>query len=592
MPNNNISFTELDFITNKESLKRHLQGNELFKDYDFESSSMSLLLDILSYNTNKNAFYLNMVMSESFLDTAQLRSSIVSHAKELNYVPISFKSSKAKVKVSFEASGESQPYILPKGSPFSTINKAQAYTFCLGENLIVSSANNTFTFETEIYEGFYVKDSFVFQNKEEIQRFKLSNKQIDTDSISVVVYEDNSTVGEIYKVADTLLGLKSTSKIFFIQATHDDYYEILFGDGIFGKKPKVGATIVVDYRVTQGPAANGSKQFSMDFDPTNNSEMSAFDVETIEIAKSGSTKQSSELIRRYAPRYFATQQRGVSTDDYASLILSKFGSRISDVLVFGGEQLEPKQYGRVVVALKPISGDITPTFLKDEISAYLRNLNNVPTRVIIRDPNFLYAQVASTIQYNISITNKTPKEVESIALSTIDTFSKDNLEKFGQDFRYSKFVNAIDLADTSITSNDTELKLFKKIVPKKMTSYVDEINFNNAIVKEAEILNSTAFTYYDKDGKYWPFSYIQNTLDGKLIVYSFINNNKTIHNNNIGTIDYDKGIVKLSGLIVSDYTTNIKLIVETRTKDFIINKNSILIIEPEDVDITVIGTLE
>lgn len=594
MANNITTYTELDHATLKEDFKRYLRGNEYFKDYDFESANFNVLFDLLAYNTHKNAFYLNMVMAESFLDSAQLRSSVVSHAKELNYTPISYKSSIAKVKVTFEATGESQPYIMAKGSLFSTINKSQAYTFSLPENITVSSANNTFTFETEIHEGFFVKDLFLFTDSEEIQRFKLSNKQIDTDSITVVVFEDNSQVGEVYKITDTLLGLRSNSKVFFIQATHDDYYEILFGDGILGKQPKVGSTIVVDYRVASGPAANGSRLFSMDFDPTNNSEMSTFNVETLEIASGGTTKQSTELIRRYAPRYFAAQQRGVSTDDYSSLILAKFGSKISDVWSFGGEQLEPKLYGRVIIALKPTSGDIVPTFLKDEIASYLRKYINIPTRVLIRDPDFFYVQVKSTVQYDLNVTGKTQKEIESIVKNSINTFSSQNLERFDRDLRYSKFICDIDNADVSITSNDTSLKMIKILVPKKMTNFTTEVDFNNPLHDNTHghwVVSSSAFTYYDSEGRYWPLSYLQDTADGKLIVYSYVNNIKAVHNRNVGTVDYDNGIVRISNLVVSDYTTNIKLYAYTKGHDFIINKSMILMIKPEDVDIKVIGTL-
>ena len=238
--NTSQDLVSLDFLQYKNSLKQYLQNNAYFKDYDFDGSNINVLLDLLSYNTFQNAFYLNMVMSESFLDSAQLKSSIVSHAKELNYLPKSITSAQATVNVVFQATGESQPYTIPKGSQFSALVKSNAYTFTTPEPILVTSANTTFSFQTDIYEGYYISDAYVFQQTDSTQRFKITNQAVDTQSIEVRVYEDGSQYGDIYKATDTLLGLDEYSKVFFLQATDNGYYEILFGDNIFGYKPKAG----------------------------------------------------------------------------------------------------------------------------------------------------------------------------------------------------------------------------------------------------------------------------------------------------------------------------------------------------------------
>jgi hypothetical protein len=593
MANNSITYTDLDFDSLKASLKDYLRGNPYFKDYDFEGANINLLLDLLSYNTHKNAFYLNMVMSESFLDSSQLRDSVVSHAKELNYLPISYRSAKARVRVAFTATGESQPYIIQKGATFSTVVKNQSYIFTIAENMSVSSANTSFSFETDIYEGFYIKDQFLFIENEELQRFRLSNKQVDTDSINVVVYEDGSEVGQIYTYADSLLGLNNNSKVYFLQSAGNDYYEIIFGDGILGQQPKINSTVIVDYRVASGSVANGARVFDMNFDPTDNSEMSTFTVTTIENAASGAEKQTTEQIRRYAPRYFATQQRGVSTDDYASLILAEFGSTIQDVNVYGGEQLTPKLYGRVAIALKPIAGDLVPQFIKDQIADYLLKYINIPTRVLIRDPDFFNVEVQTTVQYEVTSTTKTKREVETIIRQTISDFSIENLETFNNDLRYSRFVKAIDDSDSSITSNDTVLRLIKKIVPKTQSNVVMDIQFNNALSSDrnSAVIESSAFSFIDDEGNIHELSKIEDDQSGNLRVYSYVNAQKTIHKNNVGTVDYETGVLALSGLRVSSYANHIALYAKLLNKDIVINKDSILIIEPEDVSVTIKATV-
>lgn len=302
MANTSQSLITLDFATYKNSLKQYLKNNPNFKDYEYEASNMSLLMDLLAYNTFTTGFYTNMTMAESFIDSAQLRSSVVSHAKSLNYLPVSAKSSKATVNVSFTATGVSTPYVIPKGSPFSALIKTKSYVFYTAENIVANYiAPDSYWFEADVYEGLYVNDTYIYPASDEIQIFKLTNQDIDTDSITVTVFEDASQYGDTYIPTDTILGLNGTSKVFFIQATSDGYYEILFGDNIFGRKPKVNAVINVNYRVTAGSAANGAKVFSCDFDPTGAAELSSSPITTtITTSSDGAEKESIENIRSYA----------------------------------------------------------------------------------------------------------------------------------------------------------------------------------------------------------------------------------------------------------------------------------------------------
>lgn len=603
--NTSTNLVSLDFATYKASLKSYLQNNPLFRDYDYEGSNISLLLDLLAYNTFQNAFYLNMVMSESFLDSAQLRSSIVSHAKDLNYLPTSARSAKASVTVDFTASGENQPYLIPKGSPFSVLIKTNEYTFTTPENILCSSGNTSFSFTTDIYEGLYVTDSYVMSASNEIQRFRITNQTVDTSSISVTVYEDGSELGDSYQATDTLLGLEPTSKVFFVQATHDGYYEILFGDNIFGRKPKAQSLIAIQYRTTVGFAANGAKKFDCGFDPTGAGQLLSTPVTTlISQAADGSDKQSSESIRTLAPRYFATQQRAVASDDYSSLILAKFPGQVDDVIVFGGETLNPRQYGRVVVGLKPKSGIIAPNFLKEEVISTMLKYVSIPTRVIIMDPEYFYLKIDSTVQYDKTATTKQPSEITGIIRTAINDFGTDNLERFGRDFRYSRFVSAIDNADESIVSNDTKTWMLKRLTPKLLYSTDYSIDFGNALCIEAAhagqpitqakfedtpSVYSTAFSYVDLANETtYPNSYLLDDNQGNLAVYTYVSGVFTVINDSIGTVNYETGEITITNLIVADYDNHISLCAKMRNKDVIINKQNLLFIELEDVSVTLI----
>lgn len=604
MANTSINLVDLDFASLKNSFKTYLQEQPLFKDYDFEGSNINVLLDLLSYNTFKNAFYLNMVLSEAFLDSAQLRNSVLSHAKELNYLPNSVRSAKATINVTFEVEDENLgPYTIQKGSPFTALVKNEAYTFTIPQTITVSSSNTTFSFQTDIYEGLYVKDTYTFLEGVENQRFKITNRNVDTNSITVVVYEDNTEIGEVYTKTTTLLGLNETSQVFFIQPVGNGYFEILFGDNLFGRQPKINSTIVIDYRISAGSIANGAKSFSLDFDPTEVGAMSTYTVTTVSNAAGGADEQSIESIRRLAPRYFASQQRAVAADDYTSLVLSEFSQVIDDVSVFGGETVEPKQYGRVLVALKPLGEDIAPDSVKTQVQNYLEKYASIPTRIQITDPVIFYCDVNTTVQFDRTSTSKTISELQSTIKRAIDDFSNENLEMFNSDFRYSKFVTAIDDSDISITSNDTTVRLIKRLSPRVNFQETYQINFNNPLHPGrlfptteqsigSTVIQSTPFTFQDESGNNYTQSYLIDDGEGTLIVYTYINDVFTVLNPTVGTVNYSTGQVNINKISVSDYTNYISVYATLRSKDIIVKLADLLIIDLQDVTVNVIERLE
>ena len=603
MANSSLNVSSLDFDTLKSNLKSFLSNQSVFKDYDFEGSNINVLLDVLSYNSYLNSFYLNMVASEMFLDSAQKYDTVVSHAKELNYVPISTSSSQANISVTFETVGLSGKLTVPKGTRFSGTNSNNSFEFVTRDSYVVFSANNTYQANLEVYEGSYFQDSFIFDTTQETLLFKLSNKNIDLDSLTVKVTENNGANVYYFSRAENLFRVNKDSEVFFVQAADNNLYEILFGDDVLGRKPQHLSTITAEYIVNNGKSSDGVTKFGIidDISNINYGRVNVPKITTLTKSSGGSDQESLTSVKYNAPRHFAAQYRAISTDDYASIILSKFGGRISDIVVYGGQELEPKQYGRVVLSLKYAEGTIVPDYIKNEIQNYLLDYVALPNRVIIKDPEYLYCKIDSIIQYDKTVTTKFPNDIKSVVLNAIKGFSEDHLEKFGKDFRYSKFVAHIDNSDTSITSNNTEVKIIKKIYPllNFETSYV--IEYNNAAeyegiypgksMSDEPVLTSSGFTYVSSDGTEYTNSYIQDNSQGTLIVYTYINSIYTVLNDNIGTIDYDTGIVKLNKLKVSYYSNNISLYLNPRDKDIIINKSKILLIDLNDVNIELVETV-
>lgn len=622
MANSSINLSSLDFDTLKSNFKEYLKTQSVFKDYNFDGSNISVLLDVMSYNSYLNSFYLNMIASEMFLDSAQKYDSVISHAKELNYVPRSAAPSVANVSFTMETSNPIGNITLPKGTKFYGTNANGSYNFITTEATTYVSSNNSYTVNNLLlYEGDYFIDSFVKDDSIENQRYVLSNKNIYTDSISVSIIENNDISNPItFTRAETLYGLDSNSKVFFLQGCENYQYEIVFGDGLFGRKPLNGATITVNYAVTNGTDGNGVDNYTIsDNVSQGGASINVSDITVNVLSENGANQESIDTVRFNAPRYFATQQRAVTSDDYASLVKAQFGGQIEDVIIYGGQELEPKQYGRVVVSLKPKNSTIVPNYLKNQIESYLLDYIALPNRVIISEPDYFYIKVNSTAQYNKTATTKSIADLKGDILSSMLQFAVDHIELFGNDFRYSKFVAHIDDTDISITSNNTEIKIIKRISPalNYATSYV--IDFSNKPEREGlyygkvypdeRILLSSSFTYVDSAGIEYQNAFLEDvprpqvsstedTKIGDVAVYNIVNNQRVLVNSSIGTVCYEDstegpaGRVKLTNFKTSSYNNYISIYLTPSEKDIIATKNMILLMEPEDITINIIETVK
>lgn len=597
MANNSINLATLDFDTIKANLKNHLRSQDIFKDYDFEGSNMAVLLDILAYNTSLQAFYTNMLAGESFLDSAQLRSSVVSHAKELNYTPRSAKSAKATVRLKVEqSSGET--LTIPKGTSFTSTYNFQTYTFSTSEVKSYYSALNpttgTYIFETDdidIYEGFYITETFVMNYSDESQRFLLSNKNIDINSLIITSIEDNGATVISYTESDSLLGLTKQSRKYFVQAAEQDKYEIIFGDDIIGRRPVNGSTIAIQYRIASGINANGANKFVPDIDLTSDNS-GRVSVTTITKASGGDQPESMASIKFNAPRHFQTQQRAITESDYETLMKSNF-PEIEAISVYGGENVEPPQYGKVFIAVSVSGLDGVPESKKIEYKNYIKPKMANPIQPVFVDATYLYARIITDVKYNLNITNLKPDEVKLLVANQINNYNIDNLEDFNSTLYNSKMVRTIDDSHESVVSNSTEVLLYKKIIPKlgsyqnidisygvPLRSDIPEIDINHD-GSELRTLYSSPFTYNGET------VVIEDDGVGNLRMMRSSDNNFSIIKN-IGTVDYESGTMKLISFSLDKYEgASLRFYALPASKDITSSYRDVFKIEPSETKITI-----
>lgn len=591
--NTSIILSNLDFDTHKNTLIAYLKSQDRFKDYDFDGSNMSVLLDILSYNTFHNAFYLNMIGNEMFMDTAQLRDSVVSHAKELNYTPRSFTSAVANVSIVFNVTGEPnrRSIVIPKGQAFTSRFSNKIYTFTTAENIVVTdfvantvSGSLVFTgSDISLYEGYYINDTFTYSSQNP-QRLLISNKNVDVSSIAVTVIEDVGGTTLEYRRATSLFDIDSTSQVFFVQGAENSSYEIVFGDGISGRKPKDNSVITVEYRISNGELPNGCNAFT----PDSNIDGIAYSnirVSTSSAASGGSVSESIESIKYNAPRHFTTQERAVTTEDYENLLKLNF-PEINTVTAFGGEDLDPPQFGRVFVAVDLKEVDGLPEAKKDQYYRFLKPRSPVSIDPVFVNPEYTYIGVDTSVNYNINITRLTSDDIRTIVSSAILSYAATNLNNFNRTLRYSKLVQSIDNSQLSIISNETTVRLIKVSRPALGTALTYDIRFNTALdsgpaaVVGGYTLKSSLFTYEGQKAT------LRDNGLGVVEVISVATNQPITA---VGTINYDTGLVQLSNVTFESYDGNgIKVYAVPKNKDISTINNVILNIIEEDVNVTVI----
>ena len=595
MANTSISLVGLDFSTIKENFKQYLKSQPLFKDYDYEGSNINVLLDVLSYNTYMNSFYLNMVANEMFIDSAKLRESIISRAKELNYVPSSFSSSRALVYVILETDPGVSAITIPKGSEIIGKIDSDSFVFSPDENITVSGANSQFISDAfYIYEGNYTQDVFIMDYSDENQKFIMSNPTIDTSSLTVTVVEDDGTILQ-YERATSLFEKDFSSKIFFLQASRDERYEIQFGDSVIGRKPKDGAVITCDYRVTKGQLPNGISEFKDSGEIESIDGVTDVKIITVQPSAEGQISESTESIKLNAPIAFSTQERAITALDYENILKSNF-NEINTVKAYGGEDLDPPEYGKIFLSVDLKDVDGLPDKRKQQYYDFLKPRSSLSLDIFFVDPEYIYIEIDTIVRYNVNLTNLSSESVKTVIANAIDRFNTNQLDKFGVTFRYSNFVREIDSADSSILSNDTGTKLFKYITPKVNipTNYRIDFyqplrnDFSNKISVHPKnyiaTLTSDEFIY---EGL---LVSLEDDGEGNIVIIKE-EGDSHVEIINAGTIDYDKGTIILNQLSISPAPNSggrFKVKVLGRTRDLYSNLNTILSIRQQDLNITII----
>jgi hypothetical protein len=590
--NSSIILTQLDFTEYKNSLKAYLKEQDEFKDYDFEGSNLSVMLDVLAYNTYQNAFYLNMVSNEMFLDSAKLRDSVISHAKELNYLPRSFTSAKAQIQLTITPTDANKnSIVIPKGTQFISRVDDFSYTFTTSENLIVTNkVNGSFVSDTiTIYEGNYLSDTYVVNYANSLI-YKINNKNVDLSSVTVTVLEDNGSVTQEYSRATSLFGHNGSSKVFFLQPGIGDAYEIVFGDGVVGRKPKNNSIIIIEYRISNGELPNGAFRFINSGRIDNEPNVA---VATISAAADGAVAEDLNSIKFNAPRAFTTQERAITAEDYENLLKANY-PEINAVTAYGGEDATPPQYGRIFVSVDLTDVDGLPKTKEDEYKRFLRSRSSVAMEPLFITPDYTYLKVDSIVRYNINRTGLNPEDIRTYIIDSILNYASENLNSFSKTFRYSKLVQALDATDPSIISNETDINLVKYLTPSLNTSLNLTVDFKTALTQEIPLLGdehpiidvhgitSTAFTYNGIQN-----CVLEDNGDGLVrIVTPVGTNHKKIVD--IGTVDYDTGVVRLNNFNIQNYTgTSLKIYAEPRSRDITSIQNVILNIVESDINITI-----
>ena len=544
-------FTNLDFQSLRAQIKDYLRVNSDFADFDFEGSNFSTLIDLLAYNSYITAYNTNMAVNECFLDSATLRENVVSLARNIGYVPRSARSAQATVNFSVDlGTNDTKIVTLKAGQVALGIQQGSNYIFSIPDDFVATTGvNNIAAFDNlKIYEGIYLEKTFQIDNSQPNQRFILPNANIDTTSIRVTV---QSTTNEIYSLYNNILQVDSTSKLFLIQEIEDEKYEILFGDGIIGKKPPAGAIIRVTYIVTNGKLGNGARNFSFvgilrdDTDLTITSGMSV--LTTTQKSENGDNIEDVSTIKYLAPRIYSSQYRAVTANDYTGIIPFVYPN-VDSVTAYGGEELDPPEYGKVFISIKPKDGSFLSQITKDDISRQLKQYSIAGIKPEIIDLKYLYVEVDTTVYYNTNATSEVSSLLTSVT-KTLTTYSNSSdINSFGGRFKYSKVIGLIDDSARGITSNITKVKMRRDILPELNTFATYELCYGNAFYDQPNGygIRSTGFTVSGIDGTlYLGDIPTAGTTVGKLVFFKLVNNLPLIVKNDAGTVDYVHGEINL-----------------------------------------------
>jgi hypothetical protein len=579
-----VNFSNLDFAQIKTTLKEYLKANSNFTDYDFEGSNLSSIIDVLAYNTYITSYNANMITNEVFIDSATLRENVVSLARNIGYVPRSRKAATASVSFFVDCSGviPTPATLTLKKGPIASSEGAfggQSFIFSILEDITVPVNDGIAYFDDIIIsEGTLLTSNFTYSGRNPNQKFILPNSGIDTALLSVTVKgNQQSTTSTKYTTQDSLLDVKSDSKVYFLQEIENERYEIFFGDGIFGKKLEEGNFITINYITCNGDSANGVNQFQFSGKLTYTRNSQEYTVTTgISLLTTGVTAQGGEVIesvdsvKKFAPRIYASQNRALTANDYETLIPSKIYPETESISVFGGEELVPPQYGKVFISIKPRTGDFLPNLIKENIKMRLKKYAVAGIVPEILDLKYLYIEVDSKVYYNSNMAPSAEYVSTLVQENTTKYSESTELNRYGARFKYSKFLSIIDDSSEAVTSNITTVQM-RRDLRVALNSFAEyQIGFGNEFyIKSMDGYNikSSAFKTTDSTDDVY-LSDIPNTNreTGSLFLFTLPDagsTNPTIIKRNVGNINYKKGIITINPInIISGKLKDGQTIVE------------------------------
>lgn len=562
------NFTNLDFNDLRTQIKNYLRANAKFTDFDFEGSNFSVLIDLLAYNSYITAFNTNMVVNESFIDSATLRENVVSLARNIGYVPRSKRASRAKVSFTVstprDANGNliSKTVTLKAGVVALGAVENGNYIFSIPEDKTVVIDNDGFANFTDIdiFEGTFLTKSFTINDSQLNQKFLIPNASVDTSTIRVKV---TNVVNEKYELYNNIFKVDKNSKLFLVQEVSDEKYEILFGDNILGKRPLSGSTILVSYIVTNGREGDGCANFTFSGILIDNNQTEITNnispITTTQVSENGDDIESIDSIKYLGPRVYASQYRAVTANDYRAIIPMVFPN-VDTVSAYGGEELDPPQYGKVFISIKPRNGKFLSQISKNEIKRELKQYSIAGIQPEIIDLKYLYVEVETSVYYDKSSTTSVVN-LQSRVLNTLKNYAKSSeLNSFGGRFKFSKVSTLIDNTSTSITSNITKIKIRRDLQPElnKLANY--EICFGNQFHVQKLIdgkgynIKSTGFTIKNISDTLYLSDIPKTDNAGNIFFFKIVDNSPVVVLNNAGVVDYKKGEIKLNPVIITSST--------------------------------------
>ena len=583
-----LNIADLDFDTIKGNLKDYFGSQSEFTDHNFDGSAISVLLDVLAYNTYYNSYYLNMLASESFLDSAQLRDSVVAKASMLGYTPRSARGSQAYVNLNITASDNPASITVDKDTQFISTVNGTSYTFATANSTVITPVGGNYVAnDVLLRQGVPLTFKYTVDTANTEQRFLLPNANTDIDTLVVSVQESvTDTNTSVYAKATDITTVNATSNVYFINEHTEGQYRVQFGDGVLGRKPITGNIVFLNSLVTEGTDTNGANTFTA---ASTVGGYSTVSVVTANSAIGGLDKETIESIKFNAPKNYEAQNRAVTTDDYKKLVEDNVAG-LETVAVWGGQDNDTPKFGAVYVSAKPAGADALSTSQKTLIKAALSDYNIVAISPEVVDPDLISLIFSLTVKYDSRKTTKASGVIAASVIDTIQSYKTNNLNKFGSIFRYSVLSKQVDVTDTSILGNLLTLTAKKGLTPSTTANNSYTISFNNAIYNPSTTyegaVSSSTFSYTDAAGTTYSTSYLDD-LNGVMRVYYYSGDEKVIIANNVGTVTYSNGHVTLTSFKPDSYSgSTLDFTITPSTNDLIPVRNQLFTIANTDITVT------